>query len=44
MTVEHKNAHGLYYEFKSRYLMSRQLNRSGRIRAFLEAIKAILWG
>ena len=42
--MEHEQAHGLYHEFKSRYLLSRQLNRSGRIKALLEAIKAILWG
>ena len=44
MTAELKQTHGLSYQFKSRYLLSRQLNRSGRIKAFLEAIKAILWG
>ena len=44
MTMEHRQAHGLYHEFKYRYLLSRQRDRSGRIRAFLEAIKAILWG
>ena len=39
-----KQAHRLSYQFKSRYLLSRQLNGSGRIKAFLDAIKAILWG
>ena len=44
MEHEHKHAHGLYYQFKSHYLLARQLNGSGRIKAFLEAIKVILWG
>jgi hypothetical protein len=44
MTTEHKQARRLYHEFKSRYLISRQLNGSGRIKACLEAIKGILWG
>ena len=42
--MEHKSAHDLSYEFRSRYLQSRQLYKSGRIEAFLEAITAILWG
>ena len=42
MTTE--QVHSLSYQFKSRYLLSRQLNGSGRIKAFLEALKAILWG
>jgi hypothetical protein len=44
MIKEPTQAHGLYHQFKSRYLLSRQLNGSGRVKAFLEAIKAILWG
>jgi hypothetical protein len=30
MGMEHKQARGLYCEFKSRYLISRQLNGSGQ--------------
>jgi len=44
MITEHEQAHGLYHEFKYRYLYSRQISRLGRIKAFLEAIKAILRG
>jgi hypothetical protein len=35
---------GLLRQFKARYLLSRQLDGSGRVVAFLEAVKAILWG
>jgi hypothetical protein len=41
--MERKPAHGLYHEFKYRYLYSRQISRSGRLKAFLEAIRTILW-
>ena len=42
MTTE--QAHGLSHQFKSRYLLSRQLNGSGRIKAFLvfAKLKALL--
>lgn len=44
MTEELQPTHGLYYRFKARYLLSRQLNGAGQIKAFLEAIKAIVCG
>ena len=43
MIMEHRQAHSFYQELKYHYLYSRQISRSGRIKAFLETMRTILW-
>ena len=44
MIMEHRQAHSFYQELKCPLsVVARQIGRSGRIKAFLETIRTILW-